>query len=96
MGPSGIPAAPEVEKAAPGRAAEHSLQPEGGSGAEKWAERDRRARTHARRSLDGTEVLEIWSNIGWADAGGGVQDVHTWFAELTSKKSSFVIFIVSL
>lgn len=94
------PSCPGGEQAAPGRAAHLRLQPEGGSGAEKWAEQNRRARTHARLSLARTEVVEIWRNIGWADGGRGVQDAHTWFAELRiffnfPKNSGFVIYIVS-
>lgn len=76
------PSCPGGEQAAPGRAADLRLQPEGGSGAQKWAEQGLRARTHARRGLNGTEVVEIWRNIGWADEGGGVQDARSWFAEL--------------
>lgn len=51
MGPSGMPAAPEVSRLPP--LGSQATEPEGGSGAERrGAGQDRHARTHTRQSLD--------------------------------------------
>ena len=63
MGPSGMPAAPEVSRLPP--PGSQATEPEGGSGAERrGAGQARHARTHTRQKLGRKELVEIWRNVG--------------------------------
>lgn len=73
MGPSGMPAAPEVSRLPP--PGSQATEPGGGSGAERRGQ-GRHARTHTRRKLGQKELVEIWRNAGRARRSRGVQDAH--------------------